>query len=93
VASGGLSAAADEVWKLWGEHVLHLGCGAGYYTAFTGARDPEIGSRLAAAFRRDRGISVMSLRRAPVEPDETCWLAGEGWWLSPAEIDQRGSTR
>jgi protein-L-isoaspartate(D-aspartate) O-methyltransferase len=57
------------------------------FIEFTGARDPEISSRLAAAFRRDRGTSVRSLRRAPVEPDETCWLAGEGWWLSTAEID------
>ena len=23
-------------------------------------------------------------RRPPDEPDETCWLAGDGWWLSTA---------
>jgi protein-L-isoaspartate(D-aspartate) O-methyltransferase len=57
------------------------------FIEFSGARDPEIGRRLAAAFRRDRGIPVQSLRRAPDEPDETCWLAGDGWWLSTAGID------
>jgi protein-L-isoaspartate(D-aspartate) O-methyltransferase len=57
------------------------------FIEFSGARDPEIGRRLAAAFRRDRGIPVRSLRRAPEEPDETCWLAGDGWWLSTASVD------
>jgi hypothetical protein len=23
---------------------------------------------------------MKSLRREPDQPDETCWLAGEGWW-------------
>jgi hypothetical protein len=23
----------------------------------------------------------------PEEPDETCWLVGEGWWLSTAPVD------
>jgi protein-L-isoaspartate(D-aspartate) O-methyltransferase len=55
---------------------------------FSGARNPEIGRRLRVAFLRDRGISVKSLRRAPDEPDETCWLAGEGWWLSTADIEE-----
>ena len=57
------------------------------FIEFSGARDPEIGRRLAAAFRRDRGIPVQSLRRAPEEPDETCWLAGDGWWLSTESVD------
>jgi protein-L-isoaspartate(D-aspartate) O-methyltransferase len=56
------------------------------FIPFSGARDPEIGSRLAAAFARDRGAEVRSLRRAPATPDETCWLAGEGWWLSTAPL-------
>jgi protein-L-isoaspartate(D-aspartate) O-methyltransferase len=60
-------------------------CPAGFIE-FSGARDPEISRRLAAAFERDRGIPVKSLRRAPDEPDETCWLAGEGWWLSTAGV-------
>jgi hypothetical protein len=48
------------------------------FIEFSGARDPEIGRRFRTAFIRDRGISVQSLRRAPDEPDETCWLAGDG---------------
>jgi protein-L-isoaspartate(D-aspartate) O-methyltransferase len=56
------------------------------FIEFSGARAPKIARRLAAAFRRDRGVPVQSLRRAPDEPDETCWLAGDGWWLSTASI-------
>ena len=66
-------------------------CPAGFIE-FSGARDPEISRRLAAAFERDRGIPVKSLRRAPDKPDETCWLAGEGWWLSTADIDGNPSS-
>ncbi|HEY1261441.1 MAG TPA: methyltransferase domain-containing protein [Stellaceae bacterium] len=54
---------------------------------FRGARDPEIARRLAAALLRDRGVPVKSLRRAPEEPDDTCWLAGDGWWLSTAAVE------
>ena len=78
----------------WGGIVLVTRQSAGAYAArflrpagfidFAGARSPDISRRLAEAFRRDRGIPVKSLRRAPDEPDETCWLAGEGWWLSTA---------
>jgi protein-L-isoaspartate(D-aspartate) O-methyltransferase len=53
---------------------------------FSGARDPDIGRRLAAAFGRDRGVAVKSLRRAPAQPDASCWLAGADWWLSTAAV-------
>jgi protein-L-isoaspartate(D-aspartate) O-methyltransferase len=49
-----------------------------------GGRDPAAEIRLSAALARSRMTDVQSLRRAPDEPDETCWLAGEGWWLSTA---------
>ena len=49
-----------------------------------GGRDPAAEARLGAALARSRMADVRSLRRAPDEPDETCWLAGEGWWLSTA---------
>jgi protein-L-isoaspartate(D-aspartate) O-methyltransferase len=62
------------------------------FIEFRGARDPEISRRLMAAFARDRGVGLKSLRRAPVEPDDTCWLAGDGWWLSTAGIDGRLSS-
>jgi protein-L-isoaspartate(D-aspartate) O-methyltransferase len=52
------------------------------FMPFSGARDPDISRRLGAALEHDRGVPVKSLRRAPDQPDETCWLAGEGWWLS-----------
>ena len=25
--------------------------------------------------------------RPPEEPDDTCWLVGEGWWLSTAPAE------
>jgi protein-L-isoaspartate(D-aspartate) O-methyltransferase len=61
------------------------------FIPFTGARDSEISHRLAVAFETDGGIDVKSLRRAPDEPDETCWLAGEGWWLSTVDTVSHSS--
>jgi protein-L-isoaspartate(D-aspartate) O-methyltransferase len=50
-----------------------------------GGRDPEAEAKLGAALRRSRfEPPVQSLRRAPEQPDDTCWLAGDGWWLSTA---------
>jgi protein-L-isoaspartate(D-aspartate) O-methyltransferase len=49
---------------------------------FSGARDPDIGRRLAAAFARDWGQAVQSLRRDSHAKGRTCWLHGEGWCLS-----------
>jgi protein-L-isoaspartate(D-aspartate) O-methyltransferase len=37
---------------------------------------------LGAALKRGGGEAVRSLRRAPDLPDDSCWLAGEDWWLS-----------
>ncbi len=53
-----------------------------------GGRDPDDRARLTAALRKSRfEPPVRSLRRAPEAPDETCWLAGERWWLSTAAPD------
>ncbi len=64
-----------------------LSCAA--FIDFSGARDPEVSPRLAAALTRDRGgAAVRSLRRAAHTEEESCWLHGEGWCLSrldPAE--------
>jgi protein-L-isoaspartate(D-aspartate) O-methyltransferase len=49
-----------------------------------GGRDATAEQRLTAAMARSRMTNIQSLRRAPDEPDETCWLAGDGWWLSTA---------
>lgn len=49
-----------------------------------GGEDDDAGRRLAAAIRGGGGKEVRSLRRDD-NPDTTCWLLGEGWWLSIAE--------
>jgi protein-L-isoaspartate(D-aspartate) O-methyltransferase len=54
-----------------------------------GGRDRDAEEKLVVALRRS-GFDppVRSLRRPPDEPDESCWLAGDGWWLSTAAPDQ-----
>jgi protein-L-isoaspartate(D-aspartate) O-methyltransferase len=49
----------------------------------TGARDDKTAQKLAEAFRRGDMKNVRSLRRH-TPPDDTCWCAGNGWWLSTA---------
>lgn len=55
-----------------------------------GARDQETAAKLTAAFKRGDHKQVRSLRRnSPI--NETCWVAGNGWWLStdaPATPEQ-----
>ena len=51
-----------------------------------GGRDPAAEERLKAALARGDFTAIRSLRRAPEEPDDTCWLAGEGWWISNAPV-------
>jgi protein-L-isoaspartate(D-aspartate) O-methyltransferase len=58
-----------------------------------GGRDPAAEQRLEAALAKSSLAAVRSLRRAPEEPDETCWLAGEGWWLSTAGVEEPGDGR
>lgn len=48
-----------------------------------GARNEETAKKLAEAFNRGDMKSVRSLRRNS-SPDETCWCAGNRWWLSTA---------
>jgi protein-L-isoaspartate(D-aspartate) O-methyltransferase len=50
-----------------------------------GGRDAEAEARLEKALVKAPLSAVRSLRRPPEEPEESCWLAGEGWWLSTAE--------
>ncbi len=49
-----------------------------------GAQNEQAGRALAAAFRGGRWRSVNALYRNTL-PDETCWLAGPGWWLGTGE--------
>ncbi len=48
-----------------------------------GLQDEEAGRRLKAAFSTNWN-SVRSLR-LDGSPDESCWFAGDGWWLSTNE--------
>ncbi len=51
-----------------------------------GARDEETAKKLTIAFKRGDMGSVRSLHRNTL-PDNTCWCAGDGWWLSTAPND------
>lgn len=51
-----------------------------------GGRDSSAEAQLSAALSRAGYGAIRSLRRAPDEPDETCCLAGDGWWLSTAPL-------
>ncbi len=51
------------------------------FIACEGAQDGEAGERLRAAFAGGDMGSVRSLRLGSAT-DESCWVAGEGWWLS-----------
>lgn len=55
-------------------------CGV-QFVACIGAQDPEAAKALHEAFRRGNWGAVKSLHRNN-EPDESCWCAGRGWWLS-----------
>jgi protein-L-isoaspartate(D-aspartate) O-methyltransferase len=46
-----------------------------------GARNERTGQRLSKAFRGSGWRNVKSLRRNEAV-DESCWFAGDGWWLS-----------
>jgi protein-L-isoaspartate(D-aspartate) O-methyltransferase len=49
----------------------------------TGARDEATAQKLSEAFRNSGWTKVKSLHRNDA-PDESCWFAGDGWWLSTA---------
>ncbi len=82
--------------NLWGAFLLITRRGSRYPVRFAsrtgiipcvGGRDPDAEARLTDALARADYAAVKSLRRPPEEPDDTCWLAGEGWWLSTAEAE------
>lgn len=62
--------------------------GRAQFIGCVGLQDEDAGHRLTQAFLRgwDR---VRSLRRDNAV-DDTCWFAGDGWWLSTAEADALG---
>ena len=53
------------------------------FIACQGRQDEEMGQRLAAAFSDGEWQEVRSFR-LDGEPDDTCWLRSEDWWLSTA---------
>ena len=57
-------------------------CAAMFVRCF-GARDEETAQKLSAAFKRGDSNNVRTLRRTS-KPDDSCWCAGNGWWLSTA---------
>ena len=50
-----------------------------------GATDADAAGRLRVAFARGDASSVRSLRVSPAAPDDSCWFAGNSWWLSRAK--------
>ena len=75
---GGMLLVTREVEDGFSARFL---CQVGFID-FSGARDPDIDRRLAAALARDSGRAVRSLRRHYHARDRTCWLHSEGWCLS-----------
>jgi protein-L-isoaspartate(D-aspartate) O-methyltransferase len=53
------------------------------FVSCVGARDEETAQKLSVAFKRGDFRNVRSLWRNS-QPDDTCWCAGNGWWLSSA---------
>ena len=64
-----------------GYHARFL-CGAAFIPCI-GATEENRAAELSRAFQRGDARSVQSLRRGTA-PDESCWFAGDGWWLSRA---------
>ncbi len=57
-------------------------------TPSAGGRNAEAEARLTAAVAAADFAAIQSLRRAPEELEASCWLAGEGWWLLTAPVDE-----
>ena len=55
-------------------------CGV-QFVACLGAQNPNAARELEEAFKRGNWGAVRSLYRDD-QPDEGCWCAGQGWWLS-----------
>jgi protein-L-isoaspartate(D-aspartate) O-methyltransferase len=58
----------------------HFVSGAVFFKC-AGARDAGEAARLSAAFAAGGAKDVRRLHRG-TNPDHSCWLSGEGWWLS-----------
>jgi protein-L-isoaspartate(D-aspartate) O-methyltransferase len=56
------------------------------FTPCIGARDQETAARLTPAFARGDWRKVKCLR-LDAHPDDSCWCAGSGWWLSTQPLN------
>src|SRR5262249_44367197 len=59
--------------------------GRAQFIGCVGLQDDEAGRRLKDAYNKD-WEKIRSLRLDSA-PDDTCWFAGDGWWLSMAKAD------
>jgi len=57
-------------------------CPARFVPCIGAEHDAGARERLVSAFRAGTRERVRSLRRPPQAPDDSCWYAGQGWWLS-----------
>jgi protein-L-isoaspartate(D-aspartate) O-methyltransferase len=82
--------------SLWGAFLIITRRGERYPVRFAsrtgiipcvGGRDAKAEARLTDALAAADFTAIQSLRRLPQEPDESCWLAGDGWWLSTAPVE------
>jgi protein-L-isoaspartate(D-aspartate) O-methyltransferase len=64
--------------------------GRAQFIGCVGLQDPAAGERLTQAFS-DGWERVRSLRFDNA-PDDTCWFAGDGWWLSTAAPEAAGAS-
>jgi protein-L-isoaspartate(D-aspartate) O-methyltransferase len=60
--------------------------GGAVFTPCIGGRDEGTSRHLATTFAKRDASAVRSLRFDD-PPDDSCWFAGAGWWLSTANAD------
>jgi protein-L-isoaspartate(D-aspartate) O-methyltransferase len=59
--------------------------GRAQFVGCVGLQDEEAGRRLKNAFGKDwENVRSLHLDSAP---DQSCWFAGDGWWLSTDEVE------
>jgi protein-L-isoaspartate(D-aspartate) O-methyltransferase len=63
-----------------GSYPAHSLCGV-QFVSCTGAQDAPAARVLSAALRKGHWDRVKWLHRND-QPDDSCWCAGHGWWLS-----------
>lgn len=63
-----------------GSYPARFLCGV-QFVPCAGAQDAQAARKLEAAFRMGNWSQVRCLYRSD-QPDDSCWCAGHGWWLS-----------